>query len=47
MAENVENKWIKNLHQVSVKIKAGIDKIGFTTERIKWHKVRYYILVKV
>lgn len=42
MAKKVENKWIKFLHQVNVKIKAGIDKICFIAESIKWDKYIVY-----
>jgi len=37
----------KNVDQVNVKIKADVDKIGFTIQSIKWEKVRYCTLVKV
>lgn len=40
------NKWIKILHEVNVKIKAGVGKTGFITESIKWGKVRKYVLLK-
>lgn len=35
----------KNLHQVNVKIKVGVNKMGFTTESIKWNKIRYYLYI--